>query len=352
MPEIQTIASILTAPQQQSTYLTDEEKKRILAFQELQRMAGSTNTPIYSKGTGLLKVATGALGGFLEGKAERDAAAAQAKNSEMVNQYLGMFGGINPNAAPPPPTPSVGGGGPDMGMPASPASAAASSPMGALPSFGPVADSSQQDAILANAQQQGFAPVAPPLPFPDNKIYDQGEMSPLDAAVATPGELAAPTPFQPVPDAPRIVPIPHPPALDQPSAPMSDVSPMAPMVMPGDMDRGTLFNPSTPSGLSEGATVLPNAAVKPVPIGPNGEVSTLAPSSPMADDPAPRPPADIPNASATINPRMMKAIAQIESGGNPNAVTGSYKGTYQLSESEFHRYGERGSIFNPAENER
>src|SRR5687768_478703 len=315
MPEIQTIASILTAPQQQSTYLTDEEKKRILAFQELQRMAGSTNMPIYSKGTGLLKVATGALGGFLEGKAERDAAAAQAKNSEMVNQYLGMFGGINPTAAPPPlpppPAPSVGGGGPDMGMPASPASAAASSPMGALPSFGPVADSSQQDAILANAQQQGIAPVAPPLPFPESKIYDQGEMSPLDAAVATPGEIAAPTPFQPVPDAPRIVPIPQPPALDQPSAPMSDVSPMAPMVMPGDMDRGTLFNPSTPSGLSEGATVLPNAAVKPVPIGPNGEVSSLAPSSPMANDQIPRPPADIPNAND-----LGSLSAKYESGGN------------------------------------
>src|SRR5687768_399109 len=122
MPEIQTIASILTAPQQQSTYLTDEEKKRILAFQELQRMAGSTNMPIYSKGTGLLKVATGALGGFLEGQTERNAAAAQAQNAELANKWMqSTFGGINPTAAPPPlpppPAPSVGGGGPDMGMP-------------------------------------------------------------------------------------------------------------------------------------------------------------------------------------------------------------------------------------------
>src|SRR4029077_5727314 len=53
-----------------------------------------------------------------------------------------------------------------------------------------------------------------------------------------------------------------------------------------------------------------------------------------------------------IDPRTMRAIRQIESGGNPNATTGSYKGLYQLSDGEFRRYGGQGSIYDPAENER
>lgn len=48
----------------------------------------------------------------------------------------------------------------------------------------------------------------------------------------------------------------------------------------------------------------------------------------------------------------MNAFRQIESGGDPNAQTGSYKGLYQLSEPEFSRYGGQGSIFDPAENTR
>src|SRR5687768_15101206 len=137
MPDIQTIATLLSTPQQSgSEFLTAEEQRRILAFQQLQKMAGSTNMPIYSKGTGLLKVATGALGGFLEGKLERDAAAANAANVDLQKQYYSTFGGIEPNAAPPPlppaPTPSV-----DMSdTPASPVQSA--SPMGDLPSMGPV----------------------------------------------------------------------------------------------------------------------------------------------------------------------------------------------------------------------
>ena len=53
-----------------------------------------------------------------------------------------------------------------------------------------------------------------------------------------------------------------------------------------------------------------------------------------------------------ITPELMRAIRKIESGGNPNAVTGSYKGLYQLSDKEFARLGGRGSIFNAQENER
>ena len=53
-----------------------------------------------------------------------------------------------------------------------------------------------------------------------------------------------------------------------------------------------------------------------------------------------------------LTPELMSAIKQIESGNNPNAVTGSYKGLYQLSDDEFSRLGGRGDIFNPQENER
>jgi hypothetical protein len=53
-----------------------------------------------------------------------------------------------------------------------------------------------------------------------------------------------------------------------------------------------------------------------------------------------------------LTPQLMSAIKKIESGGNPNAVTGSYKGLYQLSDEEFRRLGGRGDIFNPQENER
>lgn len=65
------------------------------------------------------------------------------------------------------------------------------------------------------------------------------------------------------------------------------------------------------------------------------------------------PPVQVPRAAdVQITPELLAVIRQIESGGNPNAVTGSYKGLYQLSDSEFARLGGRGSIFNPEENAR
>lgn len=48
---------------------------------------------------------------------------------------------------------------------------------------------------------------------------------------------------------------------------------------------------------------------------------------------------------------LLKRVMQIESGGNPNARTGSYKGLYQLSDSEFNKYG-GGDIYNPQDNSR
>jgi hypothetical protein len=53
-----------------------------------------------------------------------------------------------------------------------------------------------------------------------------------------------------------------------------------------------------------------------------------------------------------LDPRMMHAIARIESSYNSNTVTGSYKGLFQLSEEEFRKNGGQGSIFDPTENAR
>jgi len=49
----------------------------------------------------------------------------------------------------------------------------------------------------------------------------------------------------------------------------------------------------------------------------------------------------ITNASARygVDPAMMRAFARIESGGNPGSRTGSYKGLFQLSDSEYSRNG-------------
>lgn len=46
---------------------------------------------------------------------------------------------------------------------------------------------------------------------------------------------------------------------------------------------------------------------------------------------------------------VLRAFARIESGGNPEARTGSYKGLFQLSDREFRRFGE-GDIFDPTAN--
>ncbi len=51
-----------------------------------------------------------------------------------------------------------------------------------------------------------------------------------------------------------------------------------------------------------------------------------------------------------IDPSYMRRILKIESGGNPNAVTGSYKGLFQLSEPEFKRWGGTGNIYDPVAN--
>jgi hypothetical protein len=56
--------------------------------------------------------------------------------------------------------------------------------------------------------------------------------------------------------------------------------------------------------------------------------------------------------SSGLSEGMLTAIASVESGGKPGERTGSYKGLFQLSEKEFHDYGGKGSIYDPAENAR
>ena len=51
-----------------------------------------------------------------------------------------------------------------------------------------------------------------------------------------------------------------------------------------------------------------------------------------------------------IDPSWLRKIIRVESGGNPNARTGSYKGLTQLSEPEFRANGGTGSIYDPEQN--
>jgi hypothetical protein len=57
------------------------------------------------------------------------------------------------------------------------------------------------------------------------------------------------------------------------------------------------------------------------------------------------------NAAAAygLNPDELRRVMMIESGGNPRATTGSYHGLFQLSNSEFNKYG-GGDINNPVDN--
>lgn len=50
-----------------------------------------------------------------------------------------------------------------------------------------------------------------------------------------------------------------------------------------------------------------------------------------------------------LDPRFMRRILQIESGGNPKATTGSYRGLFQLSWPEFKAHGGTGDIYDPVQ---
>lgn len=51
-----------------------------------------------------------------------------------------------------------------------------------------------------------------------------------------------------------------------------------------------------------------------------------------------------------IDPEWLRKIARIESGGDARNETGSYKGLFQLSKSEFNKHGGSGDIFDPEQN--
>lgn len=55
--------------------------------------------------------------------------------------------------------------------------------------------------------------------------------------------------------------------------------------------------------------------------------------------------------NAGVDPQILSAFARIESSGRADARTGSYKGLFQLSDSEFEKYG-GGDIYDPADNAR
>jgi hypothetical protein len=51
-----------------------------------------------------------------------------------------------------------------------------------------------------------------------------------------------------------------------------------------------------------------------------------------------------------IDPKWLRNIAKVESGGDPKNVTGSYQGLFQLSKSEFNKHGGSGNILDPEQN--
>lgn len=53
--------------------------------------------------------------------------------------------------------------------------------------------------------------------------------------------------------------------------------------------------------------------------------------------------------STGASEEMLRAFAAIESGGNPNVTTGSYKGLFQMSDAEFEKWGS-GDVMNPRDN--
>jgi len=51
-----------------------------------------------------------------------------------------------------------------------------------------------------------------------------------------------------------------------------------------------------------------------------------------------------------IDPKWLKKIMRVESGGDPKNITGSYQGLFQLSNKEFKAHGGSGDILDPEQN--
>jgi len=116
------------------------------------------------------------------------------------------------------------------------------------------------------------------------------------------------------------------------SRPLSGAPPPRRPQKPAESPLGDVFNQLgaallAPPQLMGGAAGAPTP-VKTVPISPGA-----MPVDPLLEKTA---------AEYGLDPKVFTRIAQIESGGNPNAVTGSYRGLFQL----------KGGSFDPAENAR
>jgi hypothetical protein len=102
--------------------------------------------------------------------------------------------------------------------------------------------------------------------------------------------------------------------------------------------------PQQPSVTEEAATPLPEPKNAPAPVAPAAGWESKA-------EPVQRYPDYINNAAKSVGlrPQTLATFARIESGGNPQNRTGSYKGLFQLSDAEFQKYG-GGNIWNPTDN--
>ncbi len=92
------------------------------------------------------------------------------------------------------------------------------------------------------------------------------------------------------------------------------------------MERGQREAAARILGGDTGGTMAPGAAQGLAPV---GGVPTPPPGA--LAQPAAGPGAPVPSQTGGATPDYRTRVAQLESGGDPNARTGSYSGTYQLS---------------------
>lgn len=139
MPEMNLVPTIAEASP------TDAYRRRLLQAQLLQKQAADASIPVYDKKLGYAKVAQGIAGGLLEGYADNREVADRSEGAKLASQWLDQE--------------KAG---------AQPAPVAAPAPT-----------------------QLGQARAAALMPPQSDRVYSQDEMNPMDAAVASPKELAS-----------------------------------------------------------------------------------------------------------------------------------------------------------------
>ncbi|MFG1395865.1 transglycosylase SLT domain-containing protein [Roseixanthobacter pseudopolyaromaticivorans] len=125
-----------------------------------------------------------------------------------------------------------------------------------------------------------------------------------------------------------------------------------------DVHGASVAAPSTPPDLSlpdtsDAASALP-APMQPAPQTPPAPAESPPATGKLATGRATRINQSNPGAAKVIetfaakhgvDPDVLKVLADIESSGNPSAVTGSYKGLFQMSDEEMGKYGRGRSAF-------